>query len=138
MYSRTIHRCNKVKDIYKVRHQIAELKAALLRDTDAVSLSAPQIGWDARVFVFGDEVIINPRILKVKGPMKTSRESCSSLKELGYVKVSRYDYIHLEWSTVNKKRISREFRGGLARIMQHELDHLNGIMISDHKWPSKM
>lgn len=141
-YHKTIHKCNKVKDIFKVKHQIEELTEALLKDDKAIALAAPQIGWNARVFAIKTgkntvEVFINPKIIKARGPMNTSQEGCRSLQELGYMKITRYGFIKLEWSNSNKIRISRKFFDFDARVIQHEYEHLEGIMISDHIWPKR-
>ncbi|RJE87047.1 peptide deformylase [Paenibacillus sp. 1011MAR3C5] len=102
-------------------------------------LAAPQIGILRRLIVMdcGDGLIelINPEILELSGE-QLGTEACLSFPGyLGYV--MRAHYIKL--STLNRqgKRVILEAEGYLARCMQHEIDHLNGVLFVDHvreKW----
>ena len=95
----------------------------LLREQDGLGLAAPQVGIDARLFVtHWDEVFINPRIVELRGPFRAVREGCLSLPNVSTI-VNRWSWIRLASGQV--------FRGSHAAIIQHEIDHLNGILIID-------
>ena len=94
----------------------------LLEETGGLGLAAPQVGIDARFFVTAwGEVFVNPRI--VCGKVKCHRqEGCLSLPGVTRFK-RRCRKIVLE--------DGRAFEGQQAIVIQHETDHLNGILITD-------
>src|SRR5690606_4792681 len=102
-------------------------------------LAAPQIGILRRLIVMdcGEGLIelINPEIMEMKGEQKGT-EACLSFPGFyGYVK--RANYVKLRTLNRQGEQIIIEGEGYLARCMQHEIDHLNGILFVDHvkeKW----
>ena len=95
---------------------------ALMRDADGLGLAAPQVGIDGRLFVTTwGEVFINPRIVAVLEPY-ISTEGCLSLPGR-IVRIQRYKIIRLA--------DGRTFEGEQAQVIQHECDHLSGILITD-------
>lgn len=114
---------------------IANLAAALLRTRNGVGLSAVQVGVPARIFVLawpkdGWSAFIDPVILKSEGECE-STEGCLSLP--GVVrKVKRAQYIELAYMNDSGLRVKQSFDGLLACAIQHEMDHLNGILLTDH------
>lgn len=100
----------------------------------AIGLAAPQIGVKKRVIVadIGDGLnsMINPRIISGYGNA-VMREGCLSLPEKS-VPVYRKDTIIVKYLDLNEKEIEAEFSGIKARVIQHEIDHLNGILIIDY------
>lgn len=132
------------KEIHKVSKKISELVRDLL-DTmyaqNGVGLAAPQIGENLRVFVIdtstGNEplnpiVFINPKIIKKSGAVK-SNEGCLSFPE-AYTDVRRYKNIMVKALNEHGKSFVLEAKDGtlLARAIQHENDHLDGILFIDH------
>ena len=95
-----------------------------------VGLSAIQIGVPLRICVVfnGDEFIsfINPIITKTLGKRYEAEEGCMSLD--GTRKVARYDRIEVIRQTKNGF-VKEKFRGYMAQILQHEIDHFNGKLI---------
>lgn len=101
-----------------------------------VGLAANQIGVSKRIFVFNPsvdewraDVLINPIIMKRRGSEKME-EGCLSLPGISE-EVRRSNYILVEGRDVNGKPVRFEATGLLARIIQHEIDHLNGILLID-------
>ena len=134
----------KAKDVHKVSRKIQDLVTDLL-DTmyanNGVGLAAPQIGEDYRVFVVdvstGDEplnpiVFINTKIIKKSGAT-ISREGCLSFPE-AFTDVRRYSDIMVKAMDRKGRSFVLEVKEGtlLARCIQHENDHLDGILFVDH------
>lgn len=134
----------KAKDVHKVSRKIQELVTDLL-DTmyahNGVGLAAPQIGESYRVFVIdvsiGEEplnpiVFINPKIIKKSGAA-ISHEGCLSFPE-AFTEVRRYSDVMVKAMDRKGRSFILEAKGGtlLARCIQHEFDHLDGILFVDH------
>ena len=132
------------KEVHKVSRKISDLVQDLF-DTmyaqNGVGLAAPQIGVNYRVFVIdvstGDEplnpiVFINPKIIKKSGSVK-SNEGCLSFPE-AYTDVKRYKDVTVKATDLSGRSFVLEAKDGtlLARAIQHEFDHLNGVLFIDH------
>lgn len=136
----------KSKDVHKVSKKIQILIDDLLDTmyaTNGVGLAAPQIGENIRVFVIdtstGKEayrpiVFVNPRIVKRSGAMD-SYEGCLSFPE-AYTNVRRYSHVMIKALDRNGKPFVLEAEKSkdslLVRAIQHEYDHLDGILFIDH------
>lgn len=121
------------KDNALMREIILELKDTLRNHKDGVGLAAPQIGYNKRIFVInfnGDiRTFINPVISQTKG-LTLSKEGCLSLPGKQYIRPRNND-ISAVYQTPLGKIESRRFVGFAAEVFQHELDHLDGLLISD-------
>ena len=132
------------KEVHKVSQKIKNLVQDLL-DTmykeNGVGLAAPQIGENVRVFVIDVStdkeplnpiVFINPKIIKKSGAC-ISREGCLSFPE-AFTDVKRYSNVMIEALDSNGRSFVLEAKDGslLARAIQHEFDHLDGILFIDH------
>ncbi len=132
------------KEVHKVSKKITELVQDLL-DTmyakNGVGLAAPQIGENVRVFVIDVStnkeplkpmVFINPKIIKKSGAI-VSNEGCLSFPE-AYTDVRRYKNILVKATNEHGKSFVMEAKDGtlLARAIQHENDHLDGVLFIDH------
>jgi peptide deformylase len=73
-------------------------------------------------------VLINPKITKTENEIEVE-ESCLSLKNITFKK-KRFDKIRVEYKDVHGKRHTSTFIGTNAHCVQHEIDHLNGILIN--------
>lgn len=109
------------------------MKRLIMRKS-ALGVAAPQIGVSKRFFVMFLAkkfwVCINPKIISKYGGEFKLVEGCLSLP--GYSKeMSRFDYIDVEFFDDSWKKITMSLCGLHARVFQHELDHLNGVLISD-------
>ena len=100
----------------------------------ALGLAAPQVGNSVQIFVadIGEGAIklINPRIIKSKGEDKLI-EGCLSLPDMN-VEIKRPYEILVEGLEENGKHIEIKAKGLLARVIQHEIDHLKGRLIIDY------
>lgn len=100
----------------------------------AIGLAAPQVGILKRVLIadIGDGLItmINPEILSGFGNEKME-EGCLSLPDTR-VDVNRKETLFVKYIDDDEKENEREFHGLTARVIQHEIDHLNGVLIIDH------
>ena len=132
------------KEVHKVSKKITELVQDLL-DTmyakNGVGLAAPQIGENVRVFVIdvstnkeplNPMVFINTKIIKKSGAIK-SNEGCLSFPE-AYTDVRRYKNVMVKALNEHGKSFVLEAKDGtlLARAIQHENDHLDGVLFIDH------
>ena len=107
-----------------------DLKDTLGQLENAIGLAAPQIGESVRAFALRDEngvvtVYTNPKITKASITVETDIEGCLSMP-LEYYQVSRSTEIEFEH---DKGKMSAS--GYEARCIQHEINHLDGILISD-------
>lgn len=131
------------KEVHKVSKKITDIVNDLLETMytyNGVGLAAPQIGINYRVFVidvsandesFNPMVFINPRIIKKSGAV-ISNEGCLSFPE-AYTDVKRYKDIIIKALDIRGKKFVLEAKDGslLARAIQHENDHLDGILFVD-------
>lgn len=100
-----------------------------------LGLAAPQIGLMHRAFVVGQdnryEVMFNPIILSHGVEKKKETEGCLSFPGL-FVDVERPNTIQVTWYNSKNQQFTHTFTGLTARIIQHELDHLNGKLMIDY------
>ena len=107
----------------------------------AVGLAAIQVDILYRIFIVRDDfedaknkkftVFINPEIAKKIGPIEEDYEGCLSVPEI-YAKIPRYQGVKVKALDRNGWSFRVTAYGFLARILQHEIDHLNGIVTVDH------
>ena len=116
--------------------------------SDGVGLAAPQIGLSIRLFVIdassgADEepelegfrkVFINPEKIETSGEMWVMNEGCLSLPEIRE-DVTRPDEVRLRYFDENFVEHEEVFKGFAGRIIQHEYDHLEGILFIDYLSP---
>ena len=128
----------------KVLSLIADLKRTLLAQTnpEGVGLAAPQIGRNFRIFVIKSKdkvrVFINPEIIfasktrkaNSKGDEKKMMEGCLSLPHF-YGPLERPQNLKVGYLNERGKKATETFTGFEAQIIQHEIDHLNGILFVD-------
>jgi len=96
-----------------------------------VGMAANMIGVRKRIIAFDNEgkymVMFNPEIIKKSGPYDTE-ESCLSLLG-GPRKCKRYQSIKVQWQTEKFETRIKTFTGWTAQIIEHEIDHCNGVLI---------
>lgn len=120
-------------NVKKLRKLIKNM-VKTMRKADGVGLAAPQVGYGMRLCVIkqteNDLVLINPMIATRSKKTAIMEEGCLSLPNVK-AKVKRAKWIKIK--TQNIKGEFDEFEAGdlLARVIQHEIDHLNGILIID-------
>ena len=113
--------------------------------SDGVGLAAPQVGLSLRIFTVdatsgADEepelkdfkkVFINPQIIELSGDEWIMNEGCLSLPEIRE-DVSRPDVVRIKYFDENFVEHDETFHGYAGRIIQHEYDHLEGVLFIDH------
>jgi peptide deformylase len=120
--------------------RLAERLEQLLRDANGLGLAATQVGVLRRVFVFRadpeDEVValVNPRLAETSDERISDDEGCLSLDSV-VIPVERHERVTLEATDPEGNDVRLELEGLPARIVQHELDHLDGILILDRTTP---
>lgn len=106
---------------------------------EGIGLAANQVGVATRVAVIDAEgarfAMVNPRIVQAAG-RGTAEEGCLSIPEV-YADVTRASRITLEAQDRTGARFTMDAEGLVARAIQHELDHLDGILFLDHLSPLK-
>jgi peptide deformylase len=114
--------------------RLVERMTLLMHEAQGVGLAATQVGVLRRLFVFVDDgedrVLINPVITKSSKDTSTDDEGCLSLREV-LVPVERPSSITVEGVDVQGNPVSFEVDEHTARVVQHELDHLDGVLIID-------
>ncbi len=75
--------------------------------------------------------LINPEIVKAEGPLVTDYEGCLSVNGF-YGKVPRFNKVRVKALDINGNEVRIKAEGFLARVLQHEIDHTNGIVFIDH------
>lgn len=120
-----------------VRRLTAQMIGAM-RAAAGVGLAAPQIGKSLRLVVLHHPelhpkplTLVNPEILDRSSDLASHDEGCLSLPAL-LVSVARSRAIRVRYTDLRGHAVEREFQDMLARIVQHECDHLEGKLIVDH------
>ncbi len=108
-----------------------DLKDTLMANRErCVGMAANMIGVRKRIIIanvgMGDIVMFNPVIVKKEAPFE-AEEGCLSLD--GVRKTTRYQTIEVEFTDMSWKHQKQKYAGFLAQIIQHECDHLEGIII---------
>ncbi|GHH96508.1 peptide deformylase [Neobacillus kokaensis] len=127
----------KCKEVVKFDKKLVKLLDDMydtMIEFDGVGLAAPQIGLDARIAIvdIDDELgtieMINPQILNQEGE-QTGPEGCLSFPGL-YGEVTRANYVKIEALDRKGRKYQLDAEGFLARAIQHEIDHLDGILFT--------
>jgi len=152
----------KAEEILDITSQIKKLIPQMVETmykNEGIGLAAPQIGISKRIIIVETSAnprvavrqekgkpfdkargkplaFLNPVITKKSRKPVTEEEGCLSLPGI-FVRVKRSEKITLECQTPEGKNVKIEAGGLIARIFQHEIDHLNGKLIIDHLSPLK-
>ncbi len=129
-----------VKDIDGTTQKMIEDMSYTMYESKGVGLAAIQVGFDKSLILYDVsqcegkrslQVLINPRIIETNGRIISENEGCLSVPDLR-ANVKRAESILVEGfdRDGNPRRIDAE--GHLAIVLQHEIDHLNGILFIDH------
>ena len=99
---------------------------------ECVGMAANMIGVHKRIIVFQDDdekyaVMLNPEITKQSGPYE-AEEGCLSLQGVPR-KAKRYQKIQVKYQTMQMQNRIKTYSGWTAQIIQHEIDHCNGVLI---------
>ena len=144
-------KANKIDKDFKNLNQLIDNMWETMYNANGVGLAAPQVGISLRLFVidtkpFSDDenlseaeslklksfrrVFINPKILNENGDYWDFNEGCLSIPEVR-ADVKRSKNISLKYYDSNFKEHFSEFDGLVARVIQHEYDHIEGLLFTD-------
>ena len=116
--------------------RLAERMTQLMRDANGVGLAATQIGILRRVFVFQPDpeeepvAVVNPVLIEKSDEIAVDDEGCLSMQGV-QMPVERPTSVRLEGRSVDGGEVSLELVEHPARVVQHEVDHLDGVLILD-------
>ncbi|MGH7324891.1 MAG: peptide deformylase [Candidatus Rokuibacteriota bacterium] len=105
-------------------------------DEVGIGLAAPQVGVPLRLVVMGDDqtrqarALVNP-VITERGGQVTAEEGCLSLPGI-FAPVTRAAWVTVEASDLEGQPLRIAGQGLLARVFQHEIDHLDGVLFIDH------
>lgn len=131
----------------EIQNIIKKMKHAIAENEEAVAIAAPQIGKSLRIFViseyvfsprnkekkktdYGYLVFINPKILKKSHRQNVLAEGCLSAAGF-YGAVKRSEKIKVEAYDETGKKFIKSGSGLFSQAIQHEMDHLNGVLFTD-------
>lgn len=138
-------KCEPITEITPDILDILTEMVGMMRDQNGVGLAAPQVGQLKRFLVMMDPdtetvfKMINPKIITRSSDTCTMEEGCLSV--LGpdnlpvYANVTRPASVDVEWTDENGRSLAAHMSGLPARIVQHETDHLDGILFIDYLSP---
>jgi peptide deformylase len=133
-------RANEVEGFDADLSKLVERLEHLLHDANGLGLAATQVGVLRRVFIFQPDpeqepqALVNPRVVEASDERIGDDEGCLSLQGV-VIPVERHRQITVEASDAEGNKVRLELEGLPARVAQHELDHLDGILILDRTTP---
>ncbi|MCW2956140.1 MAG: peptide deformylase [Thermoleophilia bacterium] len=125
-----------VADFDEELRELVERMASIMDDAHGIGLAAPQLGLRLRLFVYQPEegpaeAVINPTVTWSGDETDTDIEGCLSLGDAVRVPVTRPTAVKVEGQTVTGEAKTWEFDDYYARVFQHEIDHLDGVLMID-------
>lgn len=125
-----------VKDLDEQTRVLAEQMVEAVQHHEGIGLAAPQVNVLQRIFVVylrddKPRVFINPEILGTSMEENVIEEGCLSIPGV-YADVRRPSGITVQAFNEKGKPFTLDAEGMLARVIQHEYDHLNGVLFTDH------
>jgi peptide deformylase len=133
-------RANEVESFDDDLLRLVERMTGLMQDARGVGLAGTQVGTLQRVFVFQateedePQAVVNPVLVKASDVKVVETEGCLSLQGVT-VPVERHTRVTLEGKDESGADLRLELEEHAARVVQHELDHLDGILIIDRTTP---
>lgn len=132
----------------KIQTLINNMRHTLVEREYGVGIAAPQVGESIALSVIGvkptpnrpeltpfETVLINPRIVKTIGEKTSAWEgcvSCGSGDDVLFALTPRYEKVEITWTDEAGNDRKQLFEGFVAQVIQHEIDHLNGVLFVDH------
>jgi peptide deformylase len=124
-----------VKEITPEVRRMVDDMIETMYDEVGIGLAAPQVGISLRLVVVGHEKTAAPRalvnpVIAAQGGEITAEEGCLSLPGI-FAPVTRAEWVQLEAHDLDGNPVSIRGRGLTARVFQHEMDHLDGVLFID-------
>ena len=132
-------RATEITDFNEDLRTLARNMFDTMFEADGIGLAGPQVNVDKRIFVIDmsvleedlePEAFINPEILEKEGQV-TMEEGCLSIPGIS-AEVDRPEKLAIRSQTLDGETVEEDIDGILARVFQHELDHLDGVLFIDH------
>jgi len=127
-------KCTKIEKIDKKIKKLIVALAQTMEKNQGVGLAASQIGELKRVIVVQANLkdwrilgLINPKIVKKSKEKEIAEEGCLSFPGI-FLKIKRAKKVTVEGLDIQGKKVRLEAKGLLSRVLQHEIDHLDGIL----------
>ncbi len=129
------YKAEKIDSFGKELQLLTDAMAEAMQEGDGVGLAAPQVGASKQLFltnVSGDQlrVFINPQIIESSEEQAAFEEGCLSIPGV-YAEINRPRSITVQAFDLSGKPFTLQADGLLSRVIQHELDHLKGILFID-------
>jgi peptide deformylase len=128
-----------VKEVGPVERMLIAAMFETMVACRGVGLAAPQVGINEQIFVVdtGKEIfaVINPRIIKTAGS-EVMEEGCLSIPRV-LVDIKRAKNIWVEYTDEENRQVRAQLNGLVAKVFQHEYDHLQGKLILDYLPPKE-
>ena len=126
---------HEIGDVDDDVRRLVDRMTSLMEDAQGVGLAATQVGVLRRLFVFvngddGPQAVVNPTVVERADETEPDEEGCLSLQGVK-VPVERSVRVVVEGLDANGKPVRHELEDYTARVVQHELDHLDGVLIID-------
>jgi peptide deformylase len=129
-------RADEIADVTPEIKQLAENMLETMYYHEGLGLAAPQVGVPLRLAVIdvrsegsGKIILINP-VIRETGRVQTMEEGCLSFPDI-VTSIERATELTVEFTTLSGKRKEKRVRGVAAQAVQHEIDHLDGMLIVD-------
>ena len=118
-----------IQDMFFTMHNASGIGLAAPQVNSGISLAVIDISEIEEFKSHKPIILINPNIIDFHGK-ETAEEGCLSIPDLR-ADVERHSEIHLTYRDLNMNEVKAEYKGFPARVIQHEIDHLNGILFTD-------
>ena len=132
-------RAAEINEVTPDLHRTIADMVETMYDEAGIGLAAPQVGISLRLMVVGHDerreprALINPVIVD-RGGQVTAEEGCLSIPGV-FAQVTRAEWVDIEAKDIDGQLVKIHGRGLLARVFQHEIDHLDGVLFIDHLDP---
>jgi len=127
-------KCQEVKEVTEEIKNLGWDMVETMEKNEGIGLAAPQVSELKRIIVVrtekGPQVFINPKIIKKSRETIIDEEGCLSFPGL-WLRIKRAKRVEIEALNENGEKISLKAEGLPARVLQHEIDHLDGILFID-------
>ena len=127
-------KCQEVKEVTEEIKNLGWDMVETMKKNEGIGLAAPQVSELKRIIVVrtekGPQVFINPKIIKKSRETIIDEEGCLSFPGL-WLRIKRAKRVEIEALNENGEKISLKAEGLPARVLQHEIDHLDGILFID-------
>jgi len=130
-------KCEKVKKVDEEIKKLIVDMVQTMKEEQGIGLAAPQVGVSKRVIVVQTDLegrrilaLVNPKIIKKSQEKEKDEEGCLSFPGI-FLEIKRAKEVEVEGLDIKREKIKLKAKGLLARVFQHEIDHLDGVLFID-------